>query len=206
MSEAKTIPNRRKLLELTELSILAAIIIIMAFTPLGFLKVGLIEITFITIPVVIGAIVLGPVAGGILGGIFGIASFIQCFGMSAFGSALLGINPILTLIICLIPRVLMGFLTGLIFKALSKIDKTKMVSFGAASLSGALLNTIFFVVTLILLFGRTSYIQEMQAGKNVFAFMVAFVGINGLVEALATFVAGTAISKALVAFTSRNTH
>ena len=47
--------------------------------------------------VVIGAIILGPTAGAILGGVFGITSFIQCFGISAFGTLLFGINPVLTI-------------------------------------------------------------------------------------------------------------
>ena len=78
----------QKTRRLVQLAILVAIMLILAFTPLGYLKVGAIEITFMTIPVVIGAILLGPPAGAFLGGVFGLTSFIQCFGMSAFGSAL----------------------------------------------------------------------------------------------------------------------
>jgi len=196
--------QRKDLVKLTQLSILVAIIAIMTFTPLGYLKTGAIEITFMTIPVVIGAIILGEFSGAILGGAFGITSFIQCFGLSPFGAVLLGINPIYTFIICLVPRILMGYLAGLIFKGLSKFDKTKIVSFGVASLSGALLNTIFFMVTLILLFGNSTFIQDMQGGKNVLAFAVAFVGTNGLIEAIVTFVVGTAISKALVTFKKKS--
>ena len=36
------------------------------------------EITLIVIPVAVGAVTLGPAAGAILGGVFGITSFIQC--------------------------------------------------------------------------------------------------------------------------------
>ena len=191
--------QRKDLVRLTQMSILVAILIIMAFTPLGYLKTAGVEITFMTIPVVVGAIVLGPTAGAILGGIFGITSFIQCFGLSAFGAALLSINPFFTLIICLVPRILMGYFAGIIFKYLKKIDKTKLWSFGVASLSGALLNTIFFMITLMLLFGNSELIKGFRKdGKNVLMFMVAFVGINGLIEAIVTFVIGTAISKALV--------
>ncbi len=189
----------KNLVKLTQMSILVAILIILAFTPLGYLKTAGIEITFMTIPVVVGAIILGPTAGAILGGVFGITSFIQCFGMSPFGAALLSINPIFTLIICLVPRILMGFFAGVIFKSLIKIDKTKLWSFGVASLSGALLNTIFFMVTLMALFGSSELIKGLRKdGKNVLMFMVAFVGINGLIEAIVTFIVGTAISKALV--------
>ena len=62
------------------MAILVAIMLIFAYTPLGYLKAGPIEITFMVLPVAIGAIILGPAVGAILGGIFGVTSFIQCFG------------------------------------------------------------------------------------------------------------------------------
>lgn len=54
---------------------LVAIILIMAFTPLGYIKTVGIEITLIVVPVAVGAVTLGPTAGAILGGVFGFASF-----------------------------------------------------------------------------------------------------------------------------------
>ena len=81
---------------LVYMAILIAIILVMAFTPLGYLKTAGIEITFIQVPVIVGAILMGPAAGAILGGVFGFTSFIQCFGLSAFGAALLEINAVYT--------------------------------------------------------------------------------------------------------------
>lgn len=195
--------KKQQITTLVQTSLLVAIIVLMAFTPIGYLKVGLIEITFITIPVIIGAILMGPKVGALLGGVFGITSFIQCFGMSPFGATLLAINPFFTLIMCLIPRILMGLLCGLIFKGISKVDKTKFFSYSIASLSGALLNTIFFVAGLGLLFYNTEFIQNMvtqMEATNIFNFGIAFVGLNGLVEAIACFVIGTALTKVLDRF------
>jgi len=183
--------------KLVQAALLVAIIVIMSFTPLGYLRAGVIEITFIVIPVVIGAILLGPAAGAMLGGVFGITSFIQCFGMSAFGATLLGINPVLTFILCIVPRILVGWLTGIIFKAVSKADNTNFVSYGVASLSGPILNTVLFMSALILYFGKTSFIQGLQGEKNVLVFAVAFVGINGIIEAISTFIIAFAVTKAL---------
>lgn len=194
---AKATEKTRKLVQM---AILIAIMLIMAFTPLGYLKVGMIEISFMTIPVVIGAILLGPTAGATLGGVFGLTSFIQCFGMSAFGAALLSINPVLTFLVCMVPRILMGYLTGVIFQVLHRTDKTKILSFAVSSLSGAVLNTIFFVGLLMLLFGSSDYIMGMRGGMSLLSFLAAFVGVNGVVEAIVAFILGTAISKALVQF------
>lgn len=185
---------------LTFLAVLSAIIILMAFTPLGYLRTAGLEITFIILPVAIGAVILKPVDSAILGGIFGITSFIQCFGMSPFGATLLSINWFLTFIVCFVPRVLTGLLGGLIFSALSKIDKTKVISYIVTCLAVPLMNTLFFMSALVLCFFNTDFIQGVMSAlgaTNVFGFVVAFVGINGLIEAIVCFIAGTAISKAL---------
>ncbi len=202
----KTTTNFRTL-RMVQLALFIAIIILMAFTPIGYIKTPTLEITLIVVPVAVGAIVLGPTAGAILGGVFGLTSFIQCFGLSPFGATLLSINPIATFILCFVPRLLMGWLTGLIFIAIHKIDKTKNISYAAASLSGALLNTVLFMSALVLFFYQTDYIQSLVqslGATNVFVFILGFVGLNGLVEAGVNFVLGTAISKAIDVFTKKN--
>ncbi len=203
--------NHNKVVRLTTLGVLTAVLVLMAFTPLGYMKVGAIEITFNMIPVVIGAIIVGPVGGAILGGVFGITSFIQCFGMSAFGTFLMTINPVLTFIMCLVPRILAGFLAGLVFRGLNKIDRTGIVSFCGATVSGALFNTIFFMLSILVFFwNNNTFISEMTGwGLPVDSFgkfLAAFVGVNGLIEAGVCFVVGAALSKALSVVISKKTN
>lgn len=191
------------------MAILIAIMLIFNFTPLGFLRIGAIEITFMVLPVAIGAILLGPSAGAILGGLFGILSFIQCFGTSPLGVILLGLDPFLTFITCVIPRILCGWLPGLLFKALSKIDKTKVVSYYATSLATALLNTIFFVGCVILFFWKNdTFISTMNEWKvatdSIWIFIIAFVGTNGVVEAIVNFILGGSIAKVVTKVAARN--
>ena len=195
--------NRKKIKEITMLSVLAAVIILMSFTPIGYIRIvpiGL-EITLLVIPVVIGAICLGPKGGLILGTLFGITSLLQCvFGFSTFGATLLSINPIFTAILCIIPRALMGFLVGVIFNTLNKLLKKDLFAHVIAAVSGALLNTIFFMSTLCLFFYNTEYImsfREYLGSNNVFTFIILFVGINGLVEAAVNFIVGAAVTKTL---------
>ena len=109
------IKTSKKVLFLTQTAILTAIIFLMSFTPIGYLKVGFVEITFLVIPVAVGAILLGPAVGTFLGFMFGVSSFIQCFTGSVFGAALLSINPVFTALFCVIPRTLMGFLASGIY-------------------------------------------------------------------------------------------
>lgn len=196
--------ERSRVRYIVRLAVLVAILLLLEVTGLGYLPVSALTLTIMQIPVVVGAIVLGPTAGTVLGTVFGLTSFFQCFGKNAFGVALMSINPFLTFVVCVVPRVLMGFLCGVIFKALAKKDRTKWVSYGVASLSGAVLNTVFFMVALMLCFGQTEYIQNMMGGMNIIPFVIAFVGLQGLVEAIICFVAGTAVSKALSVFDSRS--
>ena len=158
-------------------------------------------IAIMLVPVIVGAIVMGPAAGALLGGVFGLISFWECFGKSAFGVVLMGINPFLTFLVCVPTRILAGWICGLVFQALRKVDKTRLLSFGAAGLSGALCNTAFFMTTLCLCFYNTDFIQgfvQAMGSANAFLFVIAFVGINGLVEAIVCFFTGAVIAKAVV--------
>ena len=84
------------------LGLLTAILFVMSYTPLGYLRIGGIEITFNVIPVAIASIALGTTGGMTVGAVFGLTSFLQCVqGTSAFGATLLGINPIFTAILSL---------------------------------------------------------------------------------------------------------
>ena len=193
--------NRKKIREITMLAVLSALIILMSFTPIGYIRTIGLEITLLVIPVVIGAICLGPKGGLILGTLFGITSLLQCvFGLSPFGATLLSINPYFTAILCIFPRALMGYLVGVIFNALNQEFDNDIFAHIIAAVSGALLNTIFFMTTLCIFFYNTEYImsfREYLGSNNVFMFIILFVGINGVIEAAVNFIVGAAVTKTL---------
>lgn len=189
------------LLWLVQVAILGTIMAVMNYTPLGMLRLGVVEITFMMIPVIIGAIVCGPTAGALLGFEFGFFSFWTCINASSvFGATLLSINPWFTALVCFIPRIFMGWACGMIFRALYQNDAPKFWSFSLSGLSGALLNTIGFTGLLVAFFWTSDYIQGLAAGKGIFAFLIAFVGINGLVEAIVCTALAASISRALLPF------
>lgn len=187
--------NKKAIQNIAVLSVLTALIIIMSFTPIGYLKIGIVSITFIPIPVVIGAIFGGPAAGAFLGTVFGATSFIQCFGMDAFGAALFSISPFMTAILCFIPRILMGLLCGLIFSVLSKRMQNSAVNYAITSTLGGILNTILFVTLLIVLFKKSGALQEI--GDSVHTIITSLITVNAVIEWIACFVIGSAVSKAL---------
>ena len=189
--------NRKKIQKLTVLSVLAAITAIVAFVPLKTL--GL-EITITMIPVAIGAILYGPSGGAVLGAVFGAVSFLQCLGYSHFGAALLAINPVFTFIVCVPTRILAGLLAGLIYKALKAGCKSNIPALLTASLAAPLLNTVFFMSSLVLFFYRTDYIQgfvSAMGAVNPIMFILLFVGINGLVEIICGFAVAFPAAKAI---------
>ena len=85
---------------MVQLAVLIAIMLILAFTPLGYLRIGPLAISLMTVPVVIGAMILGPAGGAVLGLVFGLTSFYQCFAGDPFGAFMNTLFFMSTLMIC----------------------------------------------------------------------------------------------------------
>lgn len=186
------------------LAMLSAILLVMSFTPLGYLNIGPLAISLNMIPVGIGAVTLGPTGGMFLGGLFGITSFLQCIGIggtSAMGVILFEISPVLTFIQRFFPRLLAGLLSGLIFRGVHKVSNATFSGF-VTGFSAALLNTLLFMTALVLFFGSTEYMQTLIGGRNVILFVCTFVGVNAVVELVATTAAVGVIGKVLHKFVS----
>ena len=192
--------TQSKTTQLAILGLMTGVLLLMAYTPLGYLNIGPLAITFNMIPVAICAITLGPAGGAIAGAVFGLTSFLQCIGIggtSAMGAILFEINPMLAFIQRFVPRVLNGFLLGYIFQAVRRWKN----SYLACTITGffsAFLNTVFFMTALILLYGNTEYVQGLMGGKNVIVFVCTFVGINAVFEMISSTVITGAVGAALV--------
>lgn len=189
--------------QLTILGLMIAIMIIFAFTPIGSIPIGPLVISLQVIPMAICAIVLGPKGGAIAGAVFGILSFLQCFGIgipSGMGMILVEISPFLAFIQRFVPRLLDGFIIGWIFKAVKK--KNTYVACAVTGFFSAFLNTVFFMTALVWLFGNTEYVQGLIGGRNIIVFICAFVGVNAVFEMIASTIisglVGTGLFKAHV--------
>lgn len=190
----------QKTSQITMLGLMAAILFLMAYTPLGYLNIGPLAITFNVIPVAVSAIVLGPVGGAIAGSIFGMTSFLQCIGIggaSVMGATLFQINPFLAFVQRFVPRLLDGLLLGYIFRGMRKATKNVYLSCVVTGFFSAFLNTVFFMFTLVVLFGNTEYVQELMGGRNVIVFICYFVGINAVCEMASSSIITGAVGAAL---------
>ncbi len=131
--------KNEKTYELVLTALFTAIIVIMAFTPLGYIPLVVINATIIHIPVILGALFLGPKKGAFLGFVFGLTSFINNTFKAATASAfvfspvlafnVVGVSGIFkSLYICFVPRILVGvvpyFIYVLIRKAAGNEQKT----------------------------------------------------------------------------------
>ena len=188
--------------QLTILGLMSGILFLMAYTPLGYLNIGPLAVTFNVIPVAICAVVLGPTGGAIAGAIFGLTSFLQAMGIggtSALGAALFQINPFLSAVQCFVPRILDGLLIGFIYRGMRK--KTNVyASCAVTGFFSAFLNTLFFMTALVVMFGNTEVIQNLMGGRNVIIGCCMMVGVNAISEMVSstiiTAAVGTALSKA----------
>lgn len=187
--------------ELTTLGLLTGVLLLMSVTPLGYFHTFGLDISLMMVPVAIGAMLMGPKAGAWLGLIFGATSFYQAVtGSSEFSTMLFNINPIYAFLLCIPTRVLMGFLTGVIFKAAQKVDKKKTVCYFVGGFFAAFLNTLFFMGVLLICYWNTEFIQginETLGGLNPLMFVVAFVGVNGALEMPSSCIVGGIVSKAV---------
>ena len=188
--------------QLTILGLMAGILFLMAYTPLGYLNIGPLAVTFNVIPVAICAVVLGPTGGAVAGAVFGLTSFLQAMGIggtSALGAALFQINPFLSAVQCFVPRILDGLLIGFIYRGMRK--KTNVyASCAVTGFFSAFLNTLFFMTVLVVMFGNTEVIQNLMGGRNVIIGCCMMVGVNAISEMVSstiiTAAVGTALSKA----------
>lgn len=199
--------KKENIFKLSITAILVAIIAIMSFTPLGYLKIGLLSITFLTVPIIIGAVTNGPGVGALLGFAFGITSFIQCFGMDAFGVALMQISPWKTAFMCIVPRTLMGLICGLCYKGLSNTKLPSPVKYALSGITAPLFNTLLFMGTLIMFFWKSEYIQSVAdslGASSIIKFLVALVGVNGVLELVVCPIVATLILIPLHKAVSKN--
>ena len=184
---------------LVELALFIAIVLVMKLTGLSSIPVGPLNMTFTMVPIAVGAMLLGPLAGAVLGGVYGLTSLYDAMtGASVMTGFFFQFSPVNTVILCVGMRILVGALTGWLFRAMRRVDKTDTVCYFAGGLAAPLLNTILFMGYIVLVFYHTEFIQsrvETLGAAGPLAFVVLSVGVQGLVEALTGLVVGGAVAK-----------
>lgn len=184
---------------LVELALFVAIILVMKLTGLSSIPVGPLNMTLTMVPIAIGAMLLGPLAGGILGMIYGFTSLYDAVsGASVMTGIFFQISPLNTVVLCVVMRILVGVGTGWLFRLFRRIDRTRTVCYFLGGLAAPLLNTLLFMGYIVLVFYRTDFVQERVAvlgASGPFMFVILSVGVQGLVEAATGAIVGGGVGK-----------
>lgn len=202
------IKNRTQNLVLA--AVFVAIIIIMAFTPIGYIPLGFMNATIIHVPVIIGAVILGPKYGGFLGMIFGLTSLWKNSYMPNPTSFVF--SPFIkvgeyggnfgSLIICMVPRILIGIVSYYVFRAVLKALKGKKtrrtVALAAAGVAGSLTNTLLVMNLIYLFFGREYGHAAKGITEGIYSVIIGIICINGIPEAIVSGLLTVAIAQVLL--------
>ena len=188
---------------LARMALLVAIIILLTFTPLGYITLPFIAATTIQMPVIIGAVMMGPMAGLALGIAFGLSALCKVLmmpGADPVATAILSYNFFLYAVIAIVPRGLMGWLSGLLFAGLNKtLPNQRLVSYGITGFVGSMLNTIFYLGSLWLMAsGIVAEVYSMDI-SGVGAMVMTVAATAGIPEAIVSCVIVAAVCRALQA-------
>lgn len=192
---------------LVQLALMAAIIVVLANTPLGMIQLPIIKATTIHIPVILGAILMGPLAGGILGGVFGICSMVSntvapvitSFAFSPFLSTTGLAGAVKAIWICLGCRILIGVVAGWLWVGLRRVHLPEMAALPIVGFVGSMVNTVCVMGSIYLLFAQ-QYAEAQNVGMTaVFGLIMGTVVASGFPEAIAAAVLVAVIGKALCA-------
>lgn len=157
---------------MVSVALMAAIVIVLANTPLGMIQLPIIKATTVHIPVIIGAILLGPLAGGILGFVFGVCSLISntmaptllSFAFSPFLSTT-GLSGALKAIwISVGCRILIGVAAGWLWILFRKLNANRRM-----------VQIIAWVVVSIVAGLLWELLQELQVRQSVAISITVFV-------------------------------
>ncbi|MBO7710471.1 MAG: ECF transporter S component [Lachnospiraceae bacterium] len=188
------------------LALMAAIVILLANTPLGMIQLPVIKATTVHIPVIIGAVLLGPAAGAFLGGVFGICSMISntqaptllSFAFSPFLSTTGFAGVVKALWISIGCRIMIGVVAGWAWRGFKKLRIPGPIALAATGFIGSMTNTVLVMGSIFLLFAR-QYAEVKNVGMEaVFGLIMATVTGAGVPEAIAAAVLVGVITTAIL--------
>lgn len=190
--------NRMKIQRLTLAAFFVGIQILMGWTPIGYLPLGTVSITTMHLPVILAGILGGAKFGASMGFVFGLTSLLRAT-FTPDASAFM-FSPFITiggvsgnfwsLVICFVPRILLGFLSAVIYDICYKKVKNDLFSAACSAVINTVLHTIGVLGGIFVFFGPQ---YAMLLGANLKAVAIALLGVmsaNMIPEAI---LAGSAV-------------
>ena len=186
---------RQKLRRNTLLALFGTIVIVQNLVPvLGNIPIGPLSITLIHITVIVAAIVLGPVQGMIVGGIWGMITFIRAFIWPTSPLAVICFtNPLISVL----PRILVGAVAGYGFLWMKK-HVSKRKSMVIAAVAGSMTNTLLVLGQIYLFYHDQAPRLYAVDVRQLLPYLLGVVGTNGIPEMLLAAVIVPLIATALL--------
>lgn len=191
---------------LTSVALMAAIVILLANTPLGMIQLPIIKATTVHIPVIIGAILLGPTAGAILGCVFGVCSMISntmaptllSFAFSPFMSMSGIAGAFKALWISVGCRIMIGVVAGWLWILLKKLNVNQLLALPIVGFVGSMTNTVFVMGSIYVLLAGEYAAARTVAADAVWGLIMGTVLASGIPEAIAAAVLVVLIGKVML--------
>ena len=155
----------------------AVVVVLQMFVSI---PVGMFTITLTLVPVMLGAILFGPASGAILGGVFGVVVAIQVITGAAgpASTTMLLQAPVVTVMLCILKGVAAGWVSGLVYQAVMKINKPQLAVILSA-VACPIVNTGIFCLGLTVFYNNL--LNEWAiAGEFANAITFIFLGLIGL--------------------------
>lgn len=166
---------------------------------LGFIPIGPLRATTLHIPVIIAGIVLGKEKGAGIGLVFGISSLIintiqptiTSFVFSPFIS-----GSILSALIAIVPRILIGYVAGWIYELLK--EKNDYLAMITGSFLGSITNTFLVLGGIYVIFGSEYASALGKSFSELLPYLLGIITTNGILEAIVGTIIAVMVSRILI--------
>ena len=180
--------NKERIQTITGLSILIGLAIALTFLS-NYIPTGVVNINLVLIVIVIAACIYGPIGGAVIGFVNGVITIIAPATLAFF----FPVNPIATILLCVLKTTLAGLVAGFIFKAFKK--KKEFLGSVLSSIVVPIINTGIFIVGVVLFF--------MSVYGNFVNLITAVLSLNFLIEFLSIAILSPAIYRIIKVITTK---
>lgn len=196
--------NKQKTRNMAFFAMFLAIELILTLTPLGYIRIPGLAITLLHIPVVVCGILMGPGWGAALSLVFGLTSIwnatmqpsITSFVFSPFVTVG-GISGNWTsLIIALVPRILLGAISGWLYELFAKKINRPLSALLAAVIA-TFCHTLMVLGLIALLWGNQYSAAIGIAPSALLAYLGMVIVSNSLMEMATAGIVSMALAKAI---------
>lgn len=191
--------KNRKTKNLAFMSLFIAIELLMVMVPfLGFIPIGPLRATTLHIPVIIAAMTLGKEKGAGIGLVFGLSSLlINTISptVTSFVFSPLISGSFMSALIAIIPRMLIGYVSGWIYEKWQWHRRTVVMTVSA--MMGSLTNTVLVLGGIYFIFGSQYASSIGQSYQQLLPYFLGIIMTNGVLEAITGTIIAVAVTKIL---------